>query len=96
AIEVRLRVEPPPIGLRGLEVAGEVVRTGTTTRTRRAAILRLEPGTDNARRLATCPHAAEHHLTPDLKEEVLVLRDRRSPADSGLAPLRGALSMLNA
>ena len=96
AIEVRLRVEPPPIGLRGLEVAGEVVRTGTTTRTRRAAIMRLEPGTDNARRLATCPHAAEHHLTPDLKEEVLVLRDRRSPTDSGLAPLRAALGMLNA
>jgi len=96
AIEVRLRVEPPPIGLRGLEVAGEVVRTGTTTRVRRAAILRLEPGTDNARRLATCPHAAEHHLTPDLQEEVIVLRDRRSPSDSGLAPLRAALGMLNA
>jgi hypothetical protein len=96
AIEVRLRVDPPPAGLQGLEVAGEVVRTGTTTRTRRAAILRVEPGTDNARRLATCPHAAEHHLTPDLQEEVIVLRDRRNPSDSGLAPLRTALGMLNA
>jgi hypothetical protein len=75
-------------------VAGEVVRSGTTTRTRRAAILRLEPGTDNARRLATCPHAAEHHLTPDLEEEVIVLRDRRRPKDQGLAPLRAALAML--
>jgi hypothetical protein len=96
AIEVRLRVEPAPAGLRGLEVAGEVVRSGTTTRTRRAAILRLEPGTDNARRLATCPHAAEHHLTPDLEEEVIVLRDRRRPKDQGLAPLRAALAMLEA
>lgn len=96
AIEVRLRVDPPPVGLRGLEVAGEVVRTGTTTRVRRAAIMRLEPGTENARRLATCPHAAEHHLTPDLQEEVIVLRDRRNPSDSGLAPLRTALGMLNA
>lgn len=96
AIEVRLRVQPAPEGLLGLEVAGEVVRSGTTTRTRRAAILRLEPGTDNARRLAMCSHAAEHHLTPDLQEEVIVLRDRRSPNDSGLAPLRAALGLLNA
>jgi hypothetical protein len=96
AIEVRLRVDPPPAGLRGLEVAGEVVRSGTTTRTRRAVILKLEPGTDNSRRLATCPHAAEHHLTPDLEEEVIVLRDRRTASDSGLGPLRVALSMLNA
>ena len=22
-------------------------------------------------RLATCPHAAEHHLTPDLEDEII-------------------------
>lgn len=93
-IEVRLRVEPPPAGLKGLEVAGEVVRSGSSIRTRRAAILRLEPGTEVARRLATCPHAAEHHLTPDLEEEIIVLRNRRGRTDAGLVPLRIALGML--
>jgi hypothetical protein len=93
-IEVRLRLEPPPPGLKGLEVAGEVVRSGSSLRTRRAAILRLEPGTELARRLATCPHAAEHHLTPDLEDEIIVLRNRRGRADAGLAPLRIALGML--
>lgn len=93
-IEARLRVEPPPAGLKSLEVAGEVVRAGTTTRVRKAAVLRMEPGTELARKLATCAHAAEHHLTPDLGEEVIVLRDRRGRADSGLAPLRAALALL--
>jgi hypothetical protein len=93
-IEARLRVEPPPAGLHSLEMAGEVVRAGTTTRVRKAAVLRLEPGTDLARRLAACAHAAEHHLTPDLREEIIVLRDRRGRADSGLAPLRAALALL--
>jgi hypothetical protein len=93
-IEARLRVEPPPAGLRSLELAGEIVRAGTTTRVRKAAVLRLEPGTELARRLAACPHAAEHHLTPDLREEVIVLRDRRGRHDSGLAPLRAALALL--
>ncbi|HUT76889.1 MAG TPA: hypothetical protein VM285_04340, partial [Polyangia bacterium] len=92
--EVRLRVEPPPAGLHSLEVAGEIVRAGTTTRVRKAAVLRLEPNTELARRLAACVHAAEHHLTPDLQEEVIVLRDRRGRHDSGLAPLRAALALL--
>jgi len=93
-IEARLRVEPPPAGLRSLEVAGEVVRAGTTCRVRKAAVLRLEPGTELARKLASCSYAAEHHLTPDLREEVIVLRDRRGRTDSGLAPLRTALALL--
>lgn len=92
--EVRLRVEPPPAGLHSLEVAGEIVRAGTTSRVRKAAVLRLEPGTELARRLAACAHAAEHHLTPDLKDEVIVLRDRRGRTGSGLAPLRAALALL--
>jgi len=94
-VEVRLRVEPPPAGLKGLEVAGEVVRAGSTLRTRRVVVLRLEPGTEAARRLASCPHAAEHHLTPDLEDEIIVLRNRRGRSDAGFAPLRAALALLH-
>ncbi|MFO8073430.1 MAG: hypothetical protein R6V85_16320 [Polyangia bacterium] len=93
-IEVRLRAEPAPQGLSGMELAGEVVRAGTTCRMRKAAIMRLVPGTESARELASCPHAAEHHLTPDLQEEVIVLRHRRGRSEGGLAPLRVALSRL--
>ncbi len=95
-IEVRLRVENPPCDLRGIEVAGEVVRSGSTYRTRKAFILRMEPGTVVARRLAACRFAVEHHLTPDLEEEIIVLRNRRGRTDAGLSPLRAALGMIRA
>ncbi|MCP4604005.1 MAG: hypothetical protein GY847_26370 [Proteobacteria bacterium] len=92
-IEVRLRIVPPPAGLNGIEIAGEVLRAGSLHRTRIAVVLRLEPGTKAARRLAACPHAAEHHLTPDLQEEIIVLRNRRGRT-LGIAPLRAALALL--
>jgi len=95
-IEVRLRVENPPSDLKGIEVAGEVVRSGSTYRTRKAFILRMEPGTVVARRLAACRFAVEHHLTPDLEEEIIVLRNRRGRTDAGLSPLRAALGMIRA
>jgi hypothetical protein len=59
-VEVRLRVQPPPEGLNGIEVAGEVLLSGSTYRTRTAVILRTEPGTEAARQLAKCPQAVEH------------------------------------
>ncbi|MCP4675355.1 MAG: hypothetical protein GY854_07590 [Deltaproteobacteria bacterium] len=93
-VEVRLRVNPPPEGLNGIEIAGEVLRSGSLYKTRTAVVLRIEPGTVAARRLATCPHAVEHHLTPDLKEEIIVLRNRRGRTP-GLAPLRAALALLS-
>ena len=94
-IEVRLRVSPPlPAGLRGIEVANELVPVGPQLRRRNAVVLRLEPSTEMARRLAQCPHVAEHHLTPDLKEEILVLRNRRGKTSEGLAPLRAALARI--
>jgi len=95
AIEVRLRVEPAPDGLSRIEVAGEVVRSGSTVRCRKAVVLRMEPGTESARRLAACPYAAEHHLTPDFQEEIIVLRNRRGNTDKGLAPLRAVLGLLS-
>jgi hypothetical protein len=95
-VEVRLRVEPAPAGLRGLELASEIVRAGSTYRMRQAVVLRLEPGTETARRLAALEHAVEHHLSPDLREEIVVLRDRRGALDSGTAPLREALGALAA
>lgn len=94
-IEVRLRVSNPlPAGVSGIEVANELVAAGAAIRRRNAFVLRLEPGTELARRLAQCPHVAEHHLTPDLKEEILVLRDRRGKKSEGLAPLRAALARI--
>ncbi|MDD5308773.1 MAG: hypothetical protein PHU25_15765 [Deltaproteobacteria bacterium] len=95
-VEVRLRVEPAPAGLRGLELAGEIVRSGSTLRVRQAVVLRLDPGTDAARRLAALEHAVEHHLSPDLSEEMVVLHDRRGAIDSGTTPLRLALGALTA
>jgi hypothetical protein len=92
-VEVRLRVQPPPEGLNGIEVAGEVLLSGSVYKTRTAVILRTEPGTEAARQLAKCPHAVEHHLTPDLEEEIIVLRDRRGRT-TGLSPLRTALAQL--
>jgi hypothetical protein len=94
-IEVRLRVAHPlPEGLRGIEVANELVSAAGSIRRRNAVVLHLEPGTALARRLAQCPHVAEHHLTPDLQEEVLVLRNRRGKKSEGLAPLRAALAKI--
>jgi hypothetical protein len=94
-IEVRLRVSRElPEGLRGIEVANELVASGAQIRRRNAVVLHLEPGTELARRLAQCPHVAEHHLTPDLQEEVLVLRNRRGKKPEGLAPLRAALAKI--
>ena len=92
-VEVRLRVQPPPEGLNGIEVAGELLQCGSGYKARTAVILRTEPGTEAARKLAKCPHAVEHHLTPDLQEEIIVLRDRRG-RPAGLTPLRTALSRL--
>jgi hypothetical protein len=94
-IEVRLRVTHPlPAGLRGIEVANELVAAGAAVRRRNAVVLHLEPGSELARRLAKCPHVAEHHLTPDLQEELLVLRNRRGKKSEGLAPLRAALARI--
>jgi len=93
-IEVRLRVESPPEGLKGIEIAGETFRSGSTYKTRKAVILRMEPGTTVARKMASCPYAVEHHLTPDLEEEIIVLHNRRGNRDAGLAPLRSALELL--
>ncbi len=92
-VEVRLRVQPPPEGLNGIEVAGEVLLSGSAYKTRSAVILRTEPGTEAARQIAKCPQAVEHHLTPDLEEEIIVLRDRRGRT-TGLEPLRAALAQL--
>jgi hypothetical protein len=94
-VEVRLRTSPAMPGLNNVEVAGEVIRTGTLHRTRTVFVLRLEPGSKTARRVAACPSAAEHHLTPDLQEEIVVLRNRRGRNASGLSPLKVALSLMN-
>jgi hypothetical protein len=94
-IEVRLRAAVPVEGVNNLEVAGETVRAGSIYKTRAVFVFRLQPGTPVARKLSACPHAAEHHLTPDLREEIVVLRNRRGSAVSELAPLRTALTMLH-
>lgn len=93
-VEIRLRVHPLPANLTGLEIATEVIKVQTTHRVRKVAILKMKPGTDAARRLAACPNAAEHHLTPDLEQEVIVLRNRRGAKDAGFAPLRNALALI--
>jgi hypothetical protein len=36
----------------------------------------------------------EHHLTPDLEQEVIVFRNRRGTKDAGVTPLRQALSLI--
>ncbi|MBN2718724.1 MAG: hypothetical protein JXX14_22955 [Deltaproteobacteria bacterium] len=93
-LEVRLRVIPSPDGLNVLEIATEVVRAQSSHRIRKVAILKMSPGTEIARRLAACPNAVEHHLTPDLQQEIVVLRNRRGKRDAGFAPLRNALSII--
>lgn len=94
-IDVRLRAEIPIEGLNNIEVAGEVFRAGTFFRSRTVFVLRMVPGAEVTRRLARCPHAAEHHLTPDLQEEIIVLRNRRGRISSDLSPIRCALALLN-
>ncbi|MBN2341005.1 MAG: hypothetical protein JXX29_06030 [Deltaproteobacteria bacterium] len=93
-IEIRLRVHPAPAELTGLEIATEVIKAQNTHKVRKVAILKMLPGTDAARKLAACPNAAEHHLTPDLQEEIIVLRNRRGQRDAGFTPLRNALSLI--
>ena len=94
-IDVRLRAALPIEGLNNIEVAGEVVRAGSLFRTRTVFVFRLEPGAQVTRQLAKSPHAAEHHLTPNLQEEIIVLRNRRGRTASGLAPIRSALALIN-
>lgn len=93
-IEIRLRVSPVPEDLVGLEIATEVVKAQTAHKVRKVAILKLAPGTEAARRLASCANAVEHHLTPDLQQEIIVLRNRRGKRDAGFAPLRNALGLI--
>ena len=93
-IELRIKADSNIEGLKNIEVAGEVYRTGTLYRTRTVFVLRLEPGAPITRNLAACRGVAEHHLTPDLQEEIIVLRNRRGRALSQLTPLRTALAMM--
>ena len=95
-IEVRLRAHLPIEGLRNIETAAEEFTAGTVHRVRTVFVLRMEPGAPVTRKLAACPHAAEHHLTPDLQEEIIVLRNRRGKTDTGLLPLRVALHRIGA
>jgi hypothetical protein len=91
-LEVRLRMPGRAEGLRGIEVAGEPVTTGTVRRIRPALVARFDAGAAKARILAECTFACEHHLTPACDEEIVVLRSRRGK-DDALAPLRTALAL---
>jgi hypothetical protein len=93
-LEVRLRVQLMSGELNSLEIGTEIVTSQTHYRVRKVAVLKVAPGSETARKLAACPHAVEHHLTPDLEQEVIVLRNRRGTRDSGVNPLRQALSHL--
>ena len=93
-MEVRLRVRLMSGELNSLEIGTEIVRSKTTFRARRVAVFKVAPGTETARKLAACPNALEHHLTPDLEQEVIVIRNRRGHRDMGVTPLRHALSLL--
>lgn len=95
-VEVRLRTMLPVDGLHTIEAAAEVFMAGSLYRIRTVFVLRMTPGTPITRKLAACPHAAEHHLTPDLTEEIIVLRNRRGKTASGLSPLRAALYLIRA
>jgi hypothetical protein len=92
AIEIRLRATPNIDGIKNIEVAGEVFKTGTLHRNRTVFVLRLVPGSEAARKIAVCRSVAEHHLTPDLQEEIIVLRNRRGKRASGITPLKSALA----
>jgi hypothetical protein len=91
-LEVRLRMPGKAEGLRGIEVAGEAVASGTTRRIRPAFVARFDAGAAKARALATSALACDHHLSPDCAEEIVVLRSRRGK-DGALAPLRTALAL---
>jgi hypothetical protein len=54
------------------------------------------PGTEAARKLAACSNAAEHHLSPDLKQEIIVLRNRRNSKDFEFAFLKEAFNVFKA
>lgn len=93
-LEVRLRVQLMSGELNSLEIGTEIVKTQTHYRIRKVAVLKVAPGSETARKLAACPNAVEHHLTPDLEQEVIVLRNRRGTKDAGVTPLRQALSLI--
>lgn len=92
-LEIRVRIDPLPKGVHRLEIAAEPTCCGSMQRTNLNAMIGLEPGSATARRIAGSSLVAEHHLTPDLSEEVVLLRNRRgrrtnlSPLTSALAPL---------
>jgi len=92
-VEVRMRLDPPPPGIRSVELAKQVVRRGTAISMSQAIIIRLAPNTQAARDLAACALADEVYLTPDLEEEVIVLRTRRS-RDSWIMPLKTAFRIV--
>ncbi len=92
-VELRVRIAPLPKDVHRLEIAGEPSRCGSLQRMHLTAVIGLEPGSKLARQLAQSPLVCEHHLTPDLSEEVVVLRNRRGHRPN-LAPLTSALAPL--
>jgi hypothetical protein len=90
-IEVRLRAELPLEGVLSVDVGAETVNVGSLSRVRAAFLFRTRPGAPVARKLAVSAYAVEHHLSPDLSEEIIVLRNRRGQIASGLMPLRAAI-----
>ncbi len=90
-IEVRLRTKLHIGGIIGIEAGTESFLAGSSYRIRTVFVLRTEPGSTVSRKLAACPNVTEHHLSPDLKEEIIVLRNRRGRNATGIAPLRTAL-----
>ncbi len=94
-VEVRLRLDPTPADLHGVEVAAEMVRSGNRILASSAVILRVPPNTPIAHDLASSPLASETVLTPDLGEEIVVIRARRS-RDHWLVPIRSAFRIVTA
>jgi hypothetical protein len=70
------------------------VRSSTVYQVKKVAVLKMKPGTQTARQLAACPNASEHHLTPNLTQEIIVFRHRRGVKESGLSSLKAALNIL--
>jgi hypothetical protein len=95
-LEVRMRIENVPSSLTGLEVGAEVVRTSAIYQVKKVTILKMKPGTLTAKQFAECDNASEHHLTPNLTQEIIVFRNRRGFRESGLASLKRALSIIKA
>jgi len=94
-VEVRLRLDPLPPDLRGIEMAAEVIRRNAKISMSGAVILRVTPNTELAESLATSPLASDALLTPDLEEEIIILRGRRS-RDPWLKPLASAFEIVSA